>query len=211
MNPGRHPIIVLKLARPVLVVVSVAALLWTAGLAAFAFSIPTSPTDRTTPVDAIIVLTGGSERIEEGLELLDSGLGKKLFISGVAEGLSPAEIFGDLTPQPEKVACCIELGHTAENTAGNASEAARWMAREGFTSLRLVTGSYHMPRSLLEFRRAMPTITVIANPVFPGRVKVEQWWRFRGTAGLIASEYVKYLGVTIKSFLSNSPTPPKTA
>lgn len=201
----------LRLARLGLMTVSACALVWTAGLAAFAFSIPTSPTDRTTVVDAIVVLTGGSERLEEGLALLEAGLGRKLLVSGVAEGLTLAEVIGDFKPSPEKLACCVELGHTAANTAGNASEAAHWMAREGFTSLRLVTGSYHMPRSLLEFRRAMPATMIIADPVFPGHVKVEQWWRFRGTASLIAREYVKYLGVTIKSFLPSSPTPDKTA
>lgn len=211
MRRARERRLGLRLARLFLLAISGAALIWTAGLAAFAFSIPTSPTDRTSPADAIVVLTGGSERLQEGLALLEAGLGRKLLISGVAEGLSVTDVLSELKPNAEKVACCIELGHTAANTAGNASEAARWMAREGFTSLRLVTGSYHMPRSLLEFRRAMPTMTVIANPVFPGHVKVDQWWRFRGTAGLIASEFVKYLGVTIKSFLSNSPTPSRTA
>ena len=38
---------------------------------------------------------------------------------------------------------------------------------EGFHSLRLVTASYHMPRSMLEFARAMPDIAIVPNPVFP--------------------------------------------
>ena len=33
--------------------------------------------------EAIVVLTGGSERVATGIELLKSGHGKKLFISGV--------------------------------------------------------------------------------------------------------------------------------
>jgi uncharacterized SAM-binding protein YcdF (DUF218 family) len=197
----------LRLARALLTGLMVLALAWTGGLIAFAFSIPTSPSDRTTAADGIVVLTGGSERLAEGLQLLDAGLGRKLLVSGVAEGTTLEAVLGEFHPDPDKVACCIELGHTAANTEGNANEAADWMAREGFTSLRLVTGSYHMPRSLLEFRRVMPAAQLIANPVFPGHVKVEQWWRFRGTAGLIAREYVKYLGVTIKAFLTSSPSP----
>ena len=50
-------------------------------------------------------------------------------------------------------------------------ETAQWMASEGFHSLRLVTASYHMPRSLLEFSRAMPDIGIMPNPVFPERLK----------------------------------------
>lgn len=205
--PGRAH----RAARALLGALGLLALIWSGGLAAFAFSIPTEPSDRVSKADGIVVLTGGSERIEEGLNLLRNGLGRKLLVTGVAEGLALDDVLGAGQAQSEEVACCVELGHTAANTAGNASEAARWMALEGFKSLRLVTGSYHMPRSLLEFRRAMPEARVIANPVFPGHVKVEQWWRFRGTAKLIASEYAKYLGASLKALLPSSPTPGKTS
>ncbi len=206
-TPGRPHLV----ARALLLTLGLLVLIWCGGLAAFAFSIPTEPTDRTSRADGIVVLTGGSERIEEGLRLLRSGLGRKLLVSGVAEGLTLEDVLGAAEAGAEEVACCVELGHTAENTAGNASEAARWMTQQGFKSLWLVTGSYHMPRSLLEFRRAMPEARVIANPVFPGHVKVEQWWRFRGTARLIASEYAKYLGASLKALLPNSPTPSKAS
>jgi uncharacterized SAM-binding protein YcdF (DUF218 family) len=199
-----------RLLRLVLLIISGAALIWTAGLVAFSLSIPTKPSDRVSKTDAIVVLTGGSERIAEGLALLRAGLGKKLLVTGVAGGLSLADALDVSAEDLEDVACCVELGHTAADTAGNAQEAAHWMMREGFTSLRLVTGSYHMPRSLLEFERVMPEARIIANPVFPGHVKVEQWWRFRGTAGLIASEFAKYLGVTLRAYLPSSrprPTP----
>jgi uncharacterized SAM-binding protein YcdF (DUF218 family) len=159
----------------------------------------------------VVVLTGGSERIEAGIALLRSGLGRKLLVTGVADGLTLEDVIGADALRLEEVACCVELGHTAANTAGNASEAAQWLARENFTSLRLVTGSYHMARSLLEFRRAMPGAQLIANPVFPNHVKVEQWWRYRGTAALIASEYAKYLRATLTTFLPSSPTPSNPA
>ena len=87
----------------------------------------------------------------------------------------------------------MDLGYEAEDTAANAREAAAWMAAQSFTSLRLVTGGYHMPRAMMEFRNVMPDATLVANPVFPEHVKVERWWRYRGTAALIASEYAKYL------------------
>ena len=89
--------------------------------------------------------------------------------------------------------CCVVLGHEADNTLGNAQETARWMHSQGFRSLRLVTAWYHMPRSLLEFGRAMPEIDIVAHPVFPEQVKSEHWWAWRGTAMLLISEYAKYL------------------
>ena len=76
------------------------------------------------------------------------------------------------------------------------------MAKEGFRSLRLVTASYHMPRSRVEFRRAMPTARVIAHPVFQGNVHIDEWWRWPGTTALLIGEYNKYLIAVAASALA---------
>ena len=93
---------------------------------------------------------------------------------------------------PQYLASRVDIG-TAVDTIGNARETAEWMARQGFTSLRLVTAGYHMPRSLLEFRHALPDATLIPHPVFPEHVKQEDWWAWPGTASLIVGEYSKFL------------------
>ena len=167
--------------------------LWLAGLIWFASEIPHAPAEPTTATDAIVVLTGGAGRLGAGLELLRAGRAKKLFVSGVYRGVDVAEILRVSQQAPEALACCIAIGHSAVDTAGNARETARWMADEGFASLRLVTADYHMPRSLAEFRRAMPDVTLIAHPVSSENVHVDAWWRWPGTASLIASEYTKHL------------------
>ena len=87
---------------------------------------------------------------------------------------------------------CIVLGYAADSTMGNAIETAKWMDAEHYRSLRIVTAAYHMPRSMLEFRRAMPQIRLIPNPVFPERVKSD-WWLWPGSAYLVLGEYHKYL------------------
>jgi uncharacterized SAM-binding protein YcdF (DUF218 family) len=168
-------------------------LLWLGGLAWFARSIPDEVGDSTTATDAIVVLTGGSLRVQSGIALLNAGKAKKLFVSGVHHGTDvPALLRAEHQP-PDQVPCCIALGYDADNTLGNAQETAAWMHQEGFHSLRLVTASYHMPRSLLEFSRAMPEVRIIPHPVFPERVKQERWWAWPGTASLIVAEYQKYL------------------
>ena len=174
------------------------ALAWLAGLVAFVSVIPTSsdaPDERT---DAIVVLTGGSERLAEGLRLLAAGRADKLFVSGVGKDVELASLLqglpaGAILPDPAQRACCIMLGHGADNTLGNARETAAWMAGQGFRSLRLVTADYHMPRSLIEFRRAMPDIRIIGHPVFPPQVMRTGWWRWPGTTGLLIGEYDKLL------------------
>ncbi len=167
--------------------------LWLGGFVWFASSIPDEVTDAESETDAIVVLTGGSLRVQSGLALLAAGKAKKLFVSGVYHSTDVTALLRISRQSPEHVACCIVLGHEADNTLGNAIETAQWMRQEGFHSLRLVTASYHMPRSLLEFSRAMPDIRIIAHPVFPESVKQERWWASPGTASLILGEYHKYL------------------
>ena len=169
------------------------AALWLAGLIWFAAGIPRAPAEPTAATDAIVVLTGGAGRLGAGLELLHEGRAKKLFVSGAYRGVDVAEILRISQQAPEALACCIAIGHSAVDTAGNARETARWMAAEGFVSLRLVTADYHMPRSLAEFRRAMPGVVLIAHSVSSENVHVDAWWRWPGTASLIASEYTKHL------------------
>ena len=173
-------------------------ILWALGLVWFAGTIPDSVADPASPTDAIVVLTGGSQRLENGLDLLASGMARKLFISGVHPGVQLPQILHEqvqhgAVPKPDWINCCIVLGYAADNTVGNAIETALWIRSEGFRSLRLVTGSYHMRRSLLEFSRAMPEVAIIPHPVFSDRVKLAQWWEWPGTANLIVGEYHKYL------------------
>lgn len=168
-------------------------LAWLGGLIAFAADIPRTVKDSTTHTEAIVVLTGGSERLDAGLSLLHQGLGDKLFVSGVYRGIDVTELLRLARQKPDQVECCIVLGHAADNTLGNAAETAQWMKQEGFHSLRLVTGNYHMRRSLSEFRHAMPDAVIIAHPVFPDAVKRDRWWLWPGTAHLIIGEYTKFL------------------
>ncbi len=148
--------------------------------------------------DAIVVLTGGSERVTTALDLLESGNGKKLFISGVNRKLSLDSILGTQYVPQELRKCCIVLGYRANSTKGNAEETRDWVKSEGYASIRLVTANYHMPRSLLLFRKTMPDITIIPHPITPNSVKLYRWWLYPGTVNLIATEYCKYLLALLK-------------
>lgn len=178
---------------------------WTAGLVQFARAIPDRVADPDSRTDAIVVLTGGSDRVATGLRLLAENKAVRVFISGVGPGAqvervvklagAPAEPAQDRLSQqlegwPDER---IEAGHGARDTAGNAQETAAWMREHGYHSLRLVTGAYHMPRSLLEFRALLPEARVVPHPVFPDHVKQKAWWFRPGTAALIIGEYNKYL------------------
>lgn len=178
---------------PLLAILALLLAAWTAGLFWFAAALETEPAPSETKTDAIVVLTGGSLRLEQGIELLSHGLGEKLFVSGVAQGVDLKQLLKISQETPQDLSCCIALGYEAGDTAGNARETAAWMRDQGYGSLRLVTAAYHMPRSLLEFRRTMPEIEIIPHPVFPAHVKQQDWWRWPGSTSLLISEYSKYL------------------
>ncbi|MCC7017520.1 MAG: YdcF family protein [Rhodospirillales bacterium] len=157
----------------------------------FAALIPDRLADDATPTDAVVVLTGGSGRLDAGLDLLVRGTAGKLFVSGVYRGMDVQRLLQVARRDPAGIEARVALGDAAD-TYANARETAAWMKAEGFRSLRLVTGAYHMPRSLLEFRHAIPQATMIPHPVFPDHVKAN-WWAWPGTFGLVIGEYNKLL------------------
>jgi uncharacterized SAM-binding protein YcdF (DUF218 family) len=163
------------------------------GFFLFATGIPRIETPPPHPADGIVALTGGASRITDAMELLARNQGKRLLISGVNPATKPGELIR-LTPEYEKLfACCIDLGHQALNTSGNALEIAQWSRALGFRSLIVVTSGWHMPRALVELRREMPGTDLIPYSVVTDRMREEPWWKNAQTARLLMLEYLKYL------------------
>lgn len=174
------------------------ALPWSAGLLRFVGSIPHQVADPMRRTDAIIVLTGGSERLATGVRLLAEDRADRVFVSGVHPSVDVDRLMKLAGRTDARLEDRIEAGHGALDTTGNAQETAAWMRARGYRSLRLVTGSYHMPRSLLEFHEALPEAEVVPHPVFPDRVERSNWWFRPGTATLIIGEYNKFLLANIE-------------
>jgi uncharacterized SAM-binding protein YcdF (DUF218 family) len=150
------------------------------------------------PADGIVVLTGGADRINEALQLLEQGMGKRLVISGVNIH-STAEALKRRWPGREKLFdCCIDLDYSARNTYGNAIETRRWVDGQGFKSLILVTASYHLPRAMLEFEHAMPGITIEVYPVVPEASRINRWWQEPALTRIIVMEFIKYWAASLR-------------
>jgi len=196
MRPGLRALgrgLVLAVRVCALVLVALAA-----GFLAFVYSLPRGPVEAEERTEAIVVLTGGSERLSVGAELLAAGLAGLLYISGVHPDVDLARIQKIAGLPPGRFDCCIELGYAAASTAGNANETAQWIRMRGVLSIRLVTANYHMPRSLLEFRAALPDVRIVPHPVVPPRVRLDAWWRHPGTATLLAAEYLKFIAAGLR-------------
>lgn len=172
-------------------------LIWGVGLLAFAQRIERStPPSEPRRADAIVALTGASDlRLEAAARLLERGKGERLLISGVNREASRADVLAVTGAVKPVYDCCVDLGYTAADTVGNAEEIAEWARGKDYSRLIVVTSDYHMPRSILEIRAAMPEATLVEYPVVTGPVDVRRWWRKGGDAKRLAVEYCKYLAI----------------
>lgn len=160
--------------------IAVPGLIWSCGFVIFAGSVAAMMEPANIkPTDAIIVLTGGTNRVSRGLDLLADHKAKDLLISGVHKDVKIKELlvlWGYKTPLPD---CCITLGREAGNTIGNSLEAQKWVAETGAKSVRMITANYHMPRALLEFRHTMPGVEIVPHPIVPENFtpRTREFWK----------------------------------
>ncbi len=143
-------------------------LVYAFGFLGFAVSLPEPLAEQEA--DAVIVLTGGAGRIDRGLQTVESGLVKQMFVSGVDPEVKPREFAVEFNVPRQTMDCCVKLGYLAVDTRSNAGEAAQWLKENEFTSVRLVTTDWHMPRASSEFAETVPADirvyqdAVISNP-----------------------------------------------
>ena len=149
--------------------------------------------DLPARADAIVVLTGGPERIETGLRLLAAGHAANLLISGLGSGATLQDVARRAGMDPAALAGRVILGRSATTTLTNATETARFVGERAIRNLILVTAGYHMPRALAELRRQMPGVVIYPAPVLPapllsgrGAARTPSW-------RLLMEEYTKWL------------------
>ncbi|MCL4765210.1 MAG: YdcF family protein [Hyphomicrobiaceae bacterium] len=170
-----------------------AAALLTLGFVLFAAAATRDPMLPVQKADGIVALTGAQHRIMVGAKLLADGHAGRLLVTGVNRQTSSGEIRRLARLGKRLFDCCVDLGYEAQDTVGNAEETRSWATAHGFSSLIVVTSSYHMPRSLVELGRVMPEVRLIAYPVLPRQLRNKAWWTSPGSFWLLASEYLKFL------------------
>jgi uncharacterized SAM-binding protein YcdF (DUF218 family) len=160
--------------------------------ALFAHQVATTKVPARAQADAIVVLTGGQERVSEAVRLLEEGRGKRLLISGVHPGTTRKQLAAVTESAKPLEEGSVELDRVALNTAGNAAETASWVNKNGFNSLLVVTSAYHLPRATAELSGALPDVNLIGYPVFAKDLKLDAWHTKPATIRLLIREYVKY-------------------
>jgi uncharacterized SAM-binding protein YcdF (DUF218 family) len=173
------------------------------GFVAFLSQLRATETVPSGKADGIVVLTGGSSRVSDAMELLAGGYGKRLLISGVHPTNAASDISRSLPDNQSLLHCCVDLDRSAVNTRSNAAETRRWARERGFKSLIVVTSNYHMPRAIVELSHAMPDIELIPFSVIGEKWRDEPWWTSGATLRLLLSEYAKYVAAELRVRLAD--------
>jgi uncharacterized SAM-binding protein YcdF (DUF218 family) len=178
-------------------------LIWGVGLWAFADRVDRyAPAAEPPQADAIVALTGASDvRLVTAMRLLEAEKGQRMLVSGVNREATRADVREVTRGYADLYDCCVDLGFQAESTLGNAEETADWARSHRFDSLVVVTSDYHMPRSLVEIRSALPDAQLYAYPVETDLVDAERWWARGDSAKKITLEYCKYLVVLFRELV----------
>lgn len=156
-------------------------LVWLIGFVAFVALLP-RPLDKAR-TDGIVVLTGGANRIQRGLALMEQGQARRMLVSGVNLTVRRRDFQSEYKVPPRLFACCVDLGQEAIDTRSNGEETAAWVKKHGYKSLRLVTTDWHMRRARFELDQSLPDSVIIRMDA----VRSEPDLR------VLLSEYHKYL------------------
>ncbi len=155
----------------------------------------------------IVVATGSAGRIAQGIKVAMEVGNARLLISGIGTGVSKSDIKRIVLSSPDntisapdldaRLACCIDLGASATNTKGNATEAGAWAKSQNFDSIILVTSDFHLPRAVRLFNHYLDGIKVIphafATPwLQPSLSVMSDFWLNPRHISIIAAEMVKY-------------------
>lgn len=125
--------------------------------------------------DCAVALTGGPQRVREGLDLLAKKSVQKLIISGVNPNSSLREIFpqspyyGDLREQD------VILERRSKTTFGNAQQTLPLVEALRCRDLVLITSRTHMRRALLTFRAEFPPHFPILPRSVPALSEPPSW------------------------------------
>ncbi|WP_246085154.1 YdcF family protein [Rhizobium glycinendophyticum] len=172
-----------------------------AGFLVFADQVTNLRPPEVAKADAIVVLTGGYQRIEQAIDLLKRGYGKRLLISGVNPQTTAGQIRRATRTSPDIFECCVDIGYSAIDTIGNANETASWIRDKGYRSVLVVTSNYHLARSLMELRRSDPGTEFVGYPVVASDLKTKAWYSEPDAMRTMLFEYGKTIIAYVRGLI----------
>ena len=153
----------------------------------------------------IVILTGGTNRIKDGLKVIkdfnnSKKINYKILVSGTGIGFTKSSLKKKLGPSfnPQLIECCIDLDSVSKNTLTNASETFKWASKNDIKEFMLITSNYHMPRAILEFKNVMPNLKIYTYGITPKKHDIENWLSSYQTFNLVFIEYCKYIVASLR-------------
>lgn len=135
--------------------------------------------------EAVVVFTGGPERLNKAKELYEKTSSEKMFITSVGNGYKKVE--------DENVI----IDTSATTTKENAEETAKFARKHRIKKVKLVTAAYHMPRSIKELERAAPDVVIVPHAVYPPNFRKETWYKTSKSLKFLFLENLKYRYVQV--------------
>ena len=151
----------------------------------------------------IVILTGGTNRIKDGLKIVNkfekwSTFNSKILVSGTGKGFTKMSLAKNIDFDFNLIECCIELDSISTNTYSNAFETLKWVKKNNISEFILITSNYHMPRAFLEFKYRMPNLKIFTYPITPKKHNINNWLGSFQTFSLVLSEYCKFLVANLR-------------
>ncbi|MEK4293557.1 YdcF family protein [Paenibacillus sp. FSL R5-0914] len=147
--------------------------------------------------DAIIVLSGGQERVEKAAELYKAGYAPSIILSNAKESTSSS---GDMLQTAFNLGIPHDAIYTekaAESTNQNAEFTLSVMKEHDFHSAIVVSSDFHMRRVKFLFDRVYKKsdieLTYVASA---SGYNAKRWWSDRKSRETTFNEYVKMIGNT---------------
>ena len=157
-----------------------------------------TPVDTLSRSDAIVVLSGGPDRIDWGIKLYQDGWSPRLVLVGAAldkSGPSNAAAMRKKALQAGVPDTAIFLEEESTNTLENATLSKRILDSFGAKSIILVTSPYHQRRALETFKNVYDkeSISIINSPSGYSSWNSKEWWAKPTSADLTTSEILKII------------------
>ena len=109
---------------------------------------------RELRTDAIVVLTGGRGRVEEGVKLYRKDHARWLFLVGVDPSVRKTDLYRERIGERRGEGVFLEK--VSRNTLENALQARGFILDKKVASIQLITSRYHMKRAVLIFQNVLP-------------------------------------------------------
>jgi uncharacterized SAM-binding protein YcdF (DUF218 family) len=138
---------------------------------------PVSAWTEAVQADCAVVLTGGPNRVNVGIDLLYQGLVKKLIISGVNPDSHLEEIYPNIIFYGNIQQQDIVLEKNSKTTYGNAEQTIPLIEAFNCHDIILVTSRQHMYRALKTFRASYPANIVIYPHATVGKEFKMSWYQ----------------------------------